>query len=240
MPESRRWSSRESRHERPKRVAIFLVDPQEILYIRAVRSVLVSWIGRTDLRAPKESEAVGLGPIAQALDARKFDQVFLVTDYPRSEVAPFVRWLSARCRAPIEVMEEKLSSPTDFGDIYHAAKRACARAVGDRGGETNLSFHLSPGTPSMAAVWILLAKTLFPAELIESSREHGLKTAIVPFDIHADFIPDLLRERDERLARLAAGEPPEAPEFSDIIHKTRIMARVIRRASQVAPAVNPS
>src|SRR5579862_2794655 len=132
-----------------------------------MRSVLVSWIGRTDLRAPKESEALGLGPIAQALDARKFDKVLLVTDYPRSEVAPFVRWLSAHRDTLIEIMEEKLSSPTDFGDIYHAAGRACARAVGDRSTETNLIFHLSPGTPAMAAVWILLAKTLFPAELIE-------------------------------------------------------------------------
>ena len=49
----------------------------------------------------------------------------------------------------------------------------------------------------MAAVWMLLAKTRFPAELIESSREHGVRTASVPFDISADFIPDLLREQDE-------------------------------------------
>jgi hypothetical protein len=46
----------------------------------------------------------------------------------------------------------------------------------------------------MAAIWILLGKTRFPAELIESSKEHGVRTASVPFDISADFIPDLLRE----------------------------------------------
>ena len=204
-----------------------------------MRSVLVSWIGKTDLRAPKESLAVGLGPIAQALDGWEFDHVLLVTDYPRSEVGPFVRWLTNRSTTPIEVVEEKISGPTDFGDIYQAAIRACVRALGDRGHETRLTFHLSPGSPPMAAVWILLAKTLYPADLIESSREHGVRTANVPFDIYADFIPDLLRERDERMARMAAGEPPEAPEFSDIIHKTRVMARVIRRASQVAPSSQP-
>ena len=60
----------------------------------------------------------------------------------------------------------------------------------------------------MAAVWILLGKTRFPAELIESSKDHGVRTASVPFDISADFIPDLLREQDERLRKAA---PPNRP-----------------------------
>ena len=42
----------------------------------------------------------------------------------------------------------------------------------------------------MAAVWILLTKTIFPATLIESSREHGVKVADVPFDISAEFLPN--------------------------------------------------
>jgi len=86
----------------------------------------------------------------------------------------------------------------------------------------------------MAAVWILLGKTRFPAELIESSKERGVRTASVPFDISADFIPDLLREQDERLRRGSAAEPPEAPEFADIVHRSRVMTRLIERARRVA------
>src|SRR5690606_4522319 len=74
----------------------------------------------------------------------------------------------------------------------------------------------------------------FPAELVESSREHGLRTASVPFDISADFIPDLLREQDERLRQRSAAEPPDAPEFADIIHRSRVMARLVQRARRVA------
>jgi len=91
----------------------------------------------------------------------------------------------------------------------------------------------------MAAVWIILAKTRFPAELIESSKEHGVRTASVPFDISADFIPDLLRRPDERLERLSAGLPPEAPEFSDIIYRSRVMKRIIAKARRVAPRSVP-
>jgi transcriptional regulator with PAS, ATPase and Fis domain len=86
----------------------------------------------------------------------------------------------------------------------------------------------------MAAVWILLAKTRFPAELIESSKERGVRTASVPFDISADFLPDLLREPDERLRQDSAAPPPETPEFADIIHRSRVMSRLIQRARRVA------
>src|SRR5262249_34242636 len=86
----------------------------------------------------------------------------------------------------------------------------------------------------MAAVWILLGKTRFPAELIESSKDHGVRTASVPFDISADFIPDLLREQDERLRQASGAAPPSAPEFADIVHRSRVMSRLIERARRVA------
>ncbi len=199
-----------------------------------MRNVLVAWVGRTDLRAPAESEAVGIGPIAQAISARTFDDVYLLSNYDEKMVGSYLKWLKARATARIEVLPEQLSGPTQFGEIYEAAVRGVERAIGDGKREVALTFHLSPGTPAMAAVWILLGKTRFPAELIESSREHGVRTASVPFDISADFIPDLLREQDDRLRRGSAAEPPQAPEFADIIHRSRVMARLIQRARRVA------
>src|SRR5262249_12115010 len=200
----------------------------------SMTKILLAWIGRTDLRARTESEAVGIGPIAQALDARKFDEVLLIADYPASEVEPFVHWLQDRSSARITVHREKLKSPMDFGGVYEAAVRSCTKALDGLTGPTALTFHLSPGTPAMAAVWILLAKTRFPAELIESSREHGVQTASVPFDISLDFLPDLLREQDDRLRQGSAAEPPEAPEFADIIYRSRVMSRLVQRARRVA------
>lgn len=199
-----------------------------------MRKVLVAWIGKTDLRAPAESDQVGVGPIAQALEARPFDEAFLISDYGDKAVQPYLKWLKGRSAPHIEVVEEKLSGPTQFGEIYEAAVRGVQRALGERGRETSLSFHLSPGTPAMAAVWILLGKTRFPAELIESSKERGVRTASVPFDISADFIPDLLHEQDERLRHASAAEPPAAPEFADIVHRGRAMSRLIQRARRVA------
>jgi transcriptional regulator with PAS, ATPase and Fis domain len=56
----------------------------------------------------------------------------------------------------------------------------------------------------------------------------------VPFDISADFIPDLLRAQDERLRQLSSAHAPEAPEFSDIIHRSLAMKRLIELAGRVA------
>lgn len=204
-----------------------------------MKKVLICWVGFTDLRAAEESQEVGLGPIAQAVDARDFDEVVLISDQPQHVTKAYVDWLRSRNSIQIILHYEKLSGPTNFGEIYEAAVRVLNATLTRHKDEITLTFHLSPGSPPMAAVWIILAKTRFPAELIESSKEYGVRTASVPFDISADFIPDLLRKPDEKLERLSAGLPPEAPEFSDIIHRSRLMERVIAKARRVAPRSLP-
>lgn len=197
-------------------------------------TILVAWVGATDLRARTEPDTVGLGPIAQALDSRSFDEVLLLSNYGKAQEEPYLHWLVARTTSPIRLEHRTLSSPTEFGEIYRAVVGVLERVVSRHPQGVALTFHLSPGTPAMAAVWIILAKTRFPAELIESSREHGVRTASVPFDISADFLPDLLREPDRELERLSAGLPPEAPEFADIVHKSRVMQRLVLKARRIA------
>jgi transcriptional regulator with PAS, ATPase and Fis domain len=196
--------------------------------------ILICWVGRTDLRARSESDKIGIGPIAQALLVRQFDQAFLLSDYPEKEVKPYVKWLSERSKVHIELLLEKLSGPMNFGEIYEAAVRACEHVLEAKDRETVLTFHLSPGTPAMAAVWILIGKTRFPAELIQSSPEHGVQTADIPFHISAEFIPDLLRQQDERLREKSASDPPDAPEFRDIVHRSRGMVRLVHLAQKLA------
>lgn len=196
--------------------------------------MLLAWLGTTDLRAPKEEDSIGLGPVAQAVNVRPFREVVLLSNFPKAQVDTYLSWLSRRTSCRIHVEHFDLSSPTDFGEIYTAAVGVIQKVLRRHGTEAELTFHLSPGTPAMAAIWILLAKTRFPAELIESSRERGVRTVSVPFEISADFLPDLLRRPDEELQRLAEGLPPEAPEFSEIVHRSRAMKRVILLARRVA------
>lgn len=176
----------------------------------------------------------GLGPIANALDARSFDHAFFLNNYPREEMAPYLDWLKSRTTVPLSVHDVTLTSPTNFGEIYEAVVAVVEGCLSEYGSDVKLTFHLSPGTPAMAAVWILLAKTRYQAELIESSVEEGVKTANVPFDISADYIPSLLQKSDELLQRLSSGLSPDAPEFDQIIHRSLPMHRLIAKARKIA------
>ncbi len=204
-----------------------------------MKRVLASWIGFTDIRASKGSEKDGLGPIGQAIKAMDFGEVCLVSDLPAVETDRYVNWLRTLTTTTIVLYAEKLTGPTQFSEIYEVATRAITNIRSRHGKDITLSFHLSPGTPAMAAVWIILAKTRFPARLIESSIQEGVKTVSFPFDISAEFIPDLLRHEDNRLEQLAEGLPPEAPEFAHLVHRSAVMKRLILKARHVAPHAVP-
>ena len=201
--------------------------------------ILFCWLGATDLKAVAVGEGVGLGPVAQAVEERPYKEVVLLNNWPKVAAEDYVIWLQKRTSSQIVLQHITLSSPTNFGEIYQAASTSISEKIQGNGSDADLVFHLSPGTPAMAAVWILLAKTRYPAELIESSKEHGVRTASIPFDISADFIPDLFRKSDQALERLAAGLPKEAPEFDDIIHRSEVMQRVVLKARRIAPRSIP-
>jgi transcriptional regulator with PAS, ATPase and Fis domain len=204
-----------------------------------MKLILFCWIGFTDLKASRGEKNVGLGPIAQAVVERSFQEIFLISDVPDSDCKEYVKWLKTFTSAHIQIKKASLSSPTHFGDIYEAAIGVVKETLKHNDNDVELTYHLSPGTPAMAAVWIIIAKTRFPATLIESSIKGGVKVASVPFDLSAEFIPDLLRKPDEKLEKLTAGLLSEAPEFENIIHRSNIMKRIVAKARLIAPRSVP-
>ncbi len=199
-----------------------------------MKTCLLSWIGKADLAASHGAAKAGVGPIGQAVAAREFKEVVLLTDFPEDEVRAYVEWLETQTPSKVVVRRAKLTGPTNLSEIYPAAREALEDLTSSGKEERQLTVHISPGTPAMAAVWILLAKSRFPVELIESSKEAGVRTVEVPFDIAADFVPDLLRHPDEALSRLSEGAPPETPQFGDILYRSGVMKRVVSRARVVA------
>ncbi len=192
-----------------------------------------------DLRAAERGGDDGLGPIGQATASREFDSIALLHDFETDIVAAYVEWLRPSTSAPIREFPCPLDRPTDYAGIYRAAVGVLEGLEAESHGPTSWVFHLSPGTPAMAAIWLLLGKTRFPAEFLQSSREDGVVTADVPFDLAVDVLPDLLEGPDQRLLELSQGLPPDAPEFADIVHRSTAMRRVIAMARKVAPRSVP-
>jgi transcriptional regulator with PAS, ATPase and Fis domain len=197
--------------------------------------ILLAWIGKTDIKAASGDASVGDGPLAQALAERDFDHVVLLNNYRAEEAALFERWFKKKTKASVVVRQETRSSPTHHADIYRAVSASVLWALAEYGKRAKLTFHLSPGTPAMASIWIIVAKTRFEAELIESSKEAGVRIVDVPFELAAEFIPEAIRRADEDIERLSGGLRPEEPKFGDILHRSDTMKRLVRRARQAAP-----
>ena len=195
---------------------------------------LVSWLGRTDINACHSHEDAGLGPVAQAVQQGGYDQLILLNNYPPEQISGYVQWLESMSgKTAIDVRQVTLTSPTNYAEIYEKVSSILDELV-NISPQALLAFHLSPGTPAMAAVWIILARTRFRAELIESSRDHGVKSVDFPFDLSAEYLPDAARHNDARLERISSALPPLEPAFEDIVHRCRAMQRILHKARKVA------
>lgn len=195
---------------------------------------MICWIGATDLKSCENDGKYGLGPIANAVIAEEYREIALINDYEEDRAERYVEWLKRKTNSPISLQCVNLKDPTDFEGIYKAASSLILAKQEEYGKDIPLTFHLSPGTSQMSAVWIILSASRFRAELIKSSQEQGVQVVNLPFEIAADYIPDLLRQRDKELEKLAAGIPSGIQEFKDILHRSKVMQRLIHKAQRVA------
>ena len=202
-----------------------------------MNKLLFAWIGTADLRAADGAE--DLGPIGQAISKGSYDRVVLLSDYAETKTQDYQKWLSGLFSGEVLIAYHALSGPTKHGEIYEAAKKTVEEYLPPDGPAPALTFHVSPGTPAMGAIWIILAKTQFPARLIESSVKAGVQVVSLPFEISAEYLPHLIKKSDAELARLTLGLPVEAPEFDAIIHRSDAVKRVIAKARRVAPREIP-
>jgi DNA-binding NtrC family response regulator len=196
--------------------------------------ILAAWIGNADLNGSRIGDGESPGPIAAAVEARAFDRLLLLSDQDDLATQQYVRWLSGRTSAVIDLERVELSSPTNMKEIYQGATRALDRVLALADDSAQLTMHLSPGTPAMAAVWVLLGKTRYPAEFLESSVQAGVRAAEVPFDISAELLPAIFAGPDLRLAAQSAETAPGSAVFGDITFRSDSMRRVVDRAKRAA------
>ena len=116
--------------------------------------VLFSWIGDTDLRAAISDMPLD-APILSTLANFSFDRVILLCSYPKARSTPYIEWLKRQTVDAIESYQETLVSPVDFESIFHAADKHLSVLKKEN---ADISILLSPGTPAMQAIWILLGK----------------------------------------------------------------------------------
>jgi transcriptional regulator with PAS, ATPase and Fis domain len=198
-----------------------------------MENILVSWIGQHDLN-PSQGKDSSDGPILSALkDLDKFTKIYLIANYPKKETDKYVSWLKNQIDIGIVKENVKISSPVHFGDIHKAADSLLEKVTKENK-NGSIMIHLSPGTPAMAAVWILLGKTKYNTDFIQSSREKGTQYANIPFDITAEFLPGLVKSSDKKIQDIILSQPTDTSEFNDIITRNPLVVKEIKKAKKLA------
>ena len=180
---------------------------------------------KRDLPAKKQS-----GPIKTLVDAVKFAEVHLLSNFDAWVNRSFVKWLGRD--AKIHAVE--IEGPTDYPSIFSAADGVLQQLTSRKSdGVRELCIHLSPGTPAMAAVWVLLGKSRYPATFYQSYAGTASVTDI-PFDLVLDYVPELLQSPDSSLQHLAARSPQEVEGFQKIIGKSQAIRLAVGRGQKAA------
>lgn len=209
---------------------------------------LVAWIGATDFasmgkelggsaktqvekairRSCRESD--DRGPLRSLLREEDFDSIHLLNSYSKTLESKFAKWLDPKVKIH---RPEALSSPTDYASIFQSADNLLkALHSQDRNPPTELCIHLSPGTPAMAAVWVLLGKSKYKATFFQSFNGTNTRTDI-PFDLDL-HIRDIVTDADTAYEHLRAMSPGELDGFSDMIGNSSAMREAVGRANRAA------
>ena len=189
--------------------------------------ILVSWIGHADLIAmsrtlpakqKKVVEAIvdtsrdikGDGPVKALTSQEKFKEIHLLNSYGNDVAKLIAKWIGGKPK----VHPATIENPTDHSQILGVVQ-PLIRGLKLKPNQ-ELCFHLSPGTPAMAAIWILLAKSKYPATLFQTFRG-GVSKANIPFDVTVEVVPQLLSEPDRFWQHLVEDGPEETPGFASIV-----------------------
>ena len=212
------------------------------------KRLLASWIGHNDMRAcsmslpaklrdeilaalpgprPAEKEA---GPIKTLVEHEQFDEIRLLSNYPKDWEKRYATWLDG----PVHVAHVNLDNPTDYAEIFQIVNRELSELKSRSDWpETDFFIHLSPGSPAMAAIWLLMGKTRYPATFFQTYQGKAWVTDI-PFDLAVDFVPEVFRKADSHLQHLTAQGPGEVEGFQQIVGDSQAIRLAVGRAKRAA------
>ena len=209
----------------PKRILFCWLGYRDLWEIFASLDAATKAMVRREL--PAETSHDTQSPIRILTHQEQFDEIHILHTFDSAIAKAFVNHLNR----PAILHHHPMQDPTDFAAVYQAAIKDIKDAA-SASAPRQLCYHLSPGTATMTAIWLLLGKSLFPGEFWKTYKGKALPVT-VPFDLTVDFVPHLDAQRQAALE--AAADKLAAPtEFSSLIGKSGAIVAAKVRAGRVA------
>ncbi|MGE4499536.1 MAG: sigma-54 interaction domain-containing protein [Hydrogenovibrio sp.] len=196
--------------------------------------VVLSWVGETDLRLFENNENIGpvIGFLQQ--EDRSGQNCFLLFNYDYERVRPFLDYLdNSFPELVIQPVAANVSDPTSYAEIYPLVFQLLTQIKETPDLQNHqLNILLSPGTPTMQAVWVLLAKTQFPA-VCWSGFKGEYSIVELPFKIELEYLASASQNSDQSLQNAFENERIHKS-FANIIGESEVMQEQVRKAKKLS------
>jgi transcriptional regulator with PAS, ATPase and Fis domain len=204
--------------------------------MKRTKKILVAWIGGIDITKGLEAKS---GPVLSTLQSflqgSEFQYAYLLYNYTPDflDAEGYLYWLKNQTPTSIHSQYIPLTSPQDLGEIYLAADKLLS-TISKEHPKAAITLQITPGTPAMQAVWILLGKTKYPdVTFLQSSAQQGVHQANIPFDISAEYLQSKSLTSNQ-LKELSQAAVPTHAAFENIVTNNAHMNTLKQRASVLA------
>ena len=171
---------------------------------------LLSWVGSNDLKGPAAIEKV-LSSAEWGISSAEIlydDSIFrkaVADGYQHSSFETYKLYLERTFKkVQFSFHKSNLTDPTDYGDVFKSAEAVFNEAAG----KDSIQFiivNATSGTPTMHAMWILLASTQNPArvKVVQVKLDDSVIVSDPSdlFDIYARVLPAAAENSQKALSR---------------------------------------
>lgn len=199
--------------------------------------ILISWLGKTDIENMQSDKLASIATLATKHTV-VFDQIIILANTWDEQWQRYEEWLNKRLAilgrpATAEIVSQSLSSPTDYSAVSAIMQRNLSTLSRSN---SQIYINLTSGTPTMAAVSVLLGKGIYQCQLLQTGPDNSIEEVRIPFDFDATYAKVA---RTNIKAKVVAG-PSFNGAFKDLVANSAPMQQVIFKAQKLAATDLPA
>lgn len=218
------------------------------------QTVLYTWLGTADcnailkkIGAITDDKDYGKGPVITGLDKLKPNMIEIlyqaeIAEFNSDQITEVIDFLKDKynnLKSRVNLNLVNLKSPTDYSAIYEKVNEILVKNI-KQDQTRQRYFHLTPGTPAMSSIWLLLSHSKYEAKLIQTNRHEPIYQEVdLPFDLSIELEDKINKYKGEKTTEFVVADSLKYKHFKDIIFESDVMKKAVYRAEKAAKSYVP-